>query len=71
MYLKQTFQPVRGIAALLCAAAVLFASSCSGNPASATTVYADTKHSESITKEDIGRNRQGTGNSNPLFLPAG
>ena len=53
MYLKRTFQPVRGIAALLCAAAVLFASSCSGNPASATTVYADTKHSESITKETI------------------
>ena len=32
---------------------MIFVSSCSASPASATTVYADTKHSDAITKETI------------------
>ena len=53
MYLKRKHQSMLSFAAALCAALVLFASSCSASPASATTVYADTKHSEAITKETI------------------
>lgn len=53
MHLKQRFQTVLSFTALLSMAVMIFVSSCSASPASATTVYADTKHPEAITKETI------------------
>ena len=53
MHVKQSIRSIVTSTALLCMAAVLFTVSCSANPASATTVYADTKRSEAITKDTI------------------
>ena len=53
MHLKQKFQTVLSFATVLSMAVMIFVSSCSASPASATTVYADTKHSDAITKETI------------------
>ena len=53
MYLKQRFQTALLFTVLLSMVVMIFVSSCSASPASATTVYADTKHSEAITKETI------------------
>jgi len=53
MHLKQRFKTVLSLTVLLSMAVMIFVSSCSASPASATTVYADTKHSDAITKETI------------------
>ena len=53
MHLKQRFQTALSFTALVSMAVMIFVSSCSASPASATTVYADPKHSEAITKETI------------------
>ena len=53
MYLKRKFKTVLSFTVLLNIAVMIFVSSCSASPASATMVYADTKHSEAITKETI------------------
>ena len=53
MYLKQKCRTILSFVTVLSMAVMIFVSSCSVSPASATTVYADTKHSEVITKETI------------------
>ena len=54
MYLmERNSKTIRQLVAVLCVAVTLFVSACSASPDSATTVYADTKRSEAITKETI------------------
>ena len=53
MHLKQKCKTVLSFATVVSMIVMLFVSSCSASPASAATVYADTKHSDSITKETI------------------
>ena len=53
MHLKRKCKTALSFATVVSMIVMLFVSSCSASPASAATVYADTKYSDSITKETI------------------
>lgn len=53
MYVKQKFQRALSLTVSLMLMMMFFTTSCSASPASAVTAYADSKHSDAITKETI------------------